>query len=341
MRSSLSTRRRGGFTLVELLVVIGIIALLISILLPALNGARQAALKIKCAANLNNLGKACLIYASSNRGLLPAAKNPNANSNYLWDIEVPVRDMLVRAGASRPTFYCPATPAPMNYDFTWTYRYGINDDVAINNLLRTLNDTQKQDFISIIGYVCLIRRADAPVVPGITYGTSPLPGGTLQGPNDTRWLKAARTWKYQRSIVPDNRDCVISQGGKDVYRKSNSSSETELFADVVGSKNVGGVENYADISGGINAPILQATSHMARGNRYPDGANVLFLDGHVSYRKFNKSTSVYIPGSSSAPYNVVPSPADAYDPDTIHYRCGNTATSGAGGQPIPGINWYF
>src|SRR5215216_1863745 len=100
MRNRRSTHSE-GFTLVELLVVIGIIAVLISVLLPGLSRARRAANTVACAANLRSILQGMQIYASQNAGSIPGGAATTARFTY----KVPTFAQPTLAGAWSDTNY--------------------------------------------------------------------------------------------------------------------------------------------------------------------------------------------------------------------------------------------
>ena len=80
-RSHPGVRDRRGFTLVELLVVIGIIAVLVAILLPALQKAREQSQRTKCLANLRSIGQLVVMYENMFKGAIPVGFNISTDVN--------------------------------------------------------------------------------------------------------------------------------------------------------------------------------------------------------------------------------------------------------------------
>ncbi|HEX7010547.1 MAG TPA: DUF1559 domain-containing protein [Phycisphaeraceae bacterium] len=148
-------RAQRAFTLIELLVVISIIALLISILLPALKMAQEAGRRVNCASNLRQIGLATSLYCDDYDGHLPPAVDTAVSSTYRWARLIQPYFNLGSYGKASaatnaettPYYKCPSDPydnpisskneQPLNIarcSYGWTRQVGIDGDSDLSNV---------------------------------------------------------------------------------------------------------------------------------------------------------------------------------------------------------------
>lgn len=242
-------KTKKAFTLVELLVVIAVIAMLMSVLMPALRMARDHAMRVLCGNDIRQILTACTIYGDRNNGRVPDERGDNGY--WPWDVSAYATHELMEAMGKKIADYRPAIGTPQYIQQT--------DWIPVQDVFYCPANIQQK------------RQKES----YWTYGTG---GGTSRG----RDIQGFRIWGY----VPLWEDGYNSNGETPIYDTEDvydmpGTSVPNLVKDWISRLDTQQASNAEFIVDSTLSQLVVAGNHSADldQSKYPYGSFVVTLGG--------------------------------------------------------------